>query len=263
MLSLQPSGAVLEDCERLERQAQDGMAPDMDNIFAMLKGCSRQHTLSKSSRDMIYSVVELRGNNWGRSEPAPEPNNAGYGMPMAAPNNYAVNGALVQAGPIFYGANGMQISAQEAGYMSEVDYIQQLQWGNEAGGAGDPGAGYQNYNGAGRGRGRNAGGGGGGVGGNGGGIGGLEESVGGGYSRAHQIINQSQGGYANPYENYEGNYEGADPYEIANAALPDIWSTINEEMTDDMIEAFEQFVLENNMGVPTDQNGPVGYGNGL
>ena len=239
------------------------MAPDMDNIFAMLKGCSRQHTLSKSSRDMIYSVVELRGNNWGRSEPAPEPNNAGYGMPMAAPNNYAVNGALVQAGPIFYGANGMQISAQEAGYMSEVDYIQQLQWGNEAGGAGDPGAGYQNYNGAGRGRGRNAGGGGGGVGGNGGGIGGLEESVGGGYSRAHQIINQSQGGYANPYENYEGNYEGADPYEIANAALPDIWSTINEEMTDDMIEAFEQFVLENNMGVPTDQNGPVGYGNGL
>jgi len=256
---LKLAGAVLEDCERLERQGQDGMSPDMDNIFVMIKGCSRQHTWSKSSRDMMYSVVELRGNNWGRSEPtpAPETGNAGYGIPMVAnapnaANAYVVNGALVQAGPIFYNPNGMQISAQEAGYMSELDYIQQLHWGNE--GAGDAGS-YQSYNGAGRGRGR---------GGNGGGVhGGMEDNVG-GYSRAHQIINQSQGGYNNaaPYDNYDG-FEGGDPYDVANAA-PEMWSTINDEMTDDMIEAFEQFILENNMGATSDQQpGPNGYGNGL
>ena len=231
----------------------------MDNIMAIIKGSSRQHTWSKNVRDMMHSVVELRSSNWGRQpEPPVTTADPGFGVAIVPNNAYVVNGALVQSGPIFYAANGMQISAQEAGYMSEVDYIQQLHWGNENGGAGDAGN-FHNYrNGAGRGRN------GAGRGGGSGGAGGVEDgTVGGGYA----ILGQSQNNYDGnvPYENYDGyDYEGVDPYEAAVAAASandNVWST-NDEMTDDMIDAFEQFILENNMGPPNGHgSGPNGYGN--
>ena len=221
------------------------MAQDMDLMITVLKGCARQHSWSKSCRDMMNSVVELRANNWGRAESVPTTTtadlaNGGYGVSMV-PNAYVVNGALVQAGPVFYAANGVQISAQEAGYMSESDYIQQLHWGNEA--ASD--SNYQNYRGGGGNRGATA-----------------EENTGNGFAGSNAVTNhnQGQGDYGVPYDGFDA-YDGHDPYESGNiAASNEMWSA-NDEMTEDMIEAFNQFIMENNMDAPA--LGPNGYGNGV
>ncbi|XP_077981406.1 polyadenylate-binding protein-interacting protein 1-like [Glandiceps talaboti] len=102
---LKLTGGILEECE----QAETNDVRDMDDIFVKLKQLTANDSLHRNIRENLSKLMTLRASGWDRKA----------GEPTTAQAESTDTSYLFSNEPIFFAADGRQITAEEAGYFYE------------------------------------------------------------------------------------------------------------------------------------------------